>query len=236
MGSVKLSELLAPPFHAVHADICQHAHHEYWLKGGRGSCKSSFVSLEIVLGMMREPEVNAIIYRKVADTLRDSVYAQMVWALEALGVLPYWQCKVSPMELIYRPTGQRIMFRGADDPQKSKGIKLANGYFGLLWFEELTEFSGMGAVRTIKASVIRQGEARTFYTYNPPITAINWVNEAAMCACSAVRKRHRSTHALPSRRPWRGWAIGAPSALTTAARKYGRPPSDFKKRFKAKER
>ena len=73
MADVRLSTLIAPPFYPVHEDVRRSGHAEYWLKGGRGSGKSSFVSLEIPFGMMQEPETNAIIYRKVADTMRDSV-------------------------------------------------------------------------------------------------------------------------------------------------------------------
>lgn len=180
MAEVALSRLLAPSFWEVHCDLKRGGHAEYWLSGGRGSCKSSFVSIEIVLGLMRDKDANAVIYRKVADTLRDSVYAQMLWAVEMLGVSHYWRCKVSPMEMTYLPTGQRVLFRGADDPQKSKGIKLQKGYFRFLWFEELAEFDGMSAIRTIKASVIRSGEAVTFYSYNPPQSASSWVNREAL--------------------------------------------------------
>ena len=195
--NVYLSEHIAPAFYAAHQDVFGGSHREYWLKGGRGSCKSSFVSLEIVLGLMRDKETSAIIYRKVADTLRDSVYAQMVWALERLGVLPWWQGKVSPMELVYKPTGQRVIFRGADDPQKSKGIKLKSGHFGYLWFEELTEFRGMEDVNVIKASVIRGGEALTFYTYNPPISALNWVNDEALKTVPGRLTHHSDYRAVP---------------------------------------
>lgn len=190
---IKLDGLIAPAFFPVHHAIRERTHDEFWLMGGRGSCKSTFVSLQIVLGMLQDPEMNAIIYRKVADTLRDSVYAQMIWAIEKLGLLPWWQCKVSPMELIYKPTGQQIIFRGADDPQKSKGIKLRRGYFGYLWFEELTEFSGMEDIRTIKASVIRGGNALTFFTYNPPMSAMSWVNDEARIVIP-TRLQHTSNY------------------------------------------
>ncbi len=177
MAEIRLSQLIAQPFYIVHMDVRREAYSEYWLKGGRGSAKSSFISLEIVQGIVRDPEANAMIYRKVADTLRDSVYAQMVWAINALELGPWFKCKVSPMEIIYIPTGQRIMFRGADDPGKSKSIKLEKGYFKYLWFEELTEFAGMDDIRTIKASIIRGGgHALTFASYNPPKSANNWVN------------------------------------------------------------
>ena len=72
---IRLTSLIAPCFWRVHADIRRGGHAEYWLPGGRGSGKSSFVSIEILLGLMRDEQANALIYRKVADTLRDSVYA-----------------------------------------------------------------------------------------------------------------------------------------------------------------
>lgn len=180
MPDTSMRSLLAPSFYPVHNALVQNNHSEYWLYGGRGSCKSSFVSIEILLGLLRDRDAHAIIYRKVADTIRDSVYAQMLWAIDTIGLSHLWQCKVSPMELTYLPTGQRVLFRGADDPQKSKGIKLKKGYFRFLWFEELSEFDGMDAIRTIKASVVRSGNTVTFYTYNPPQSASNWVNREAL--------------------------------------------------------
>lgn len=191
--SVRLSDLIAPAFYGVHADMKAFAHSEFWLSGGRGSGKSSFVSIEILLSMLRNPSVNAIVYRKVGATLRESVYGQMVWAIERLGLERYFKCRLAPLELEYLPTGQRILFRGADDPGKSKSIKLARGWFGILWFEELAEFSGMEAIRTIKASVLRGGRAITIYTYNPPKSRNNWVNAEAM-SIRADRLTHESSY------------------------------------------
>ena len=191
--SVRLSDLIAPAFYGAHADMKAFAHSEFWLSGGRGSGKSSFVSIEILLSMLRNPLVNAIVYRKVGATLRESVYGQMVWAIEKLGLERYFKCRLAPLELEYLPTGQRILFRGADDPGKSKSIKLARGWFGILWFEELAEFSGMEAIRTIKASVLRGGRAITIYTYNPPKSRNNWVNAEAM-SIRADRLTHESSY------------------------------------------
>lgn len=197
MSSVRVSELIAPAFYGVHADVRRGEHGEYWLMGGRGSTKSSFVSVEIILGMMRTPGANAIVYRKVAATLRESVYEQMITAINWLGVRDFFAFRLSPMEIRYKPTGQRILFRGADDPGKSKSIKLSEGYFAYLWFEELSEFSGMEDIRTIQASVIRgtpaDGRAVTFYTYNPPVTAASWVNEEALKQVEG-RLAHASTY------------------------------------------
>lgn len=184
MDKIRISDLIAPKFMPVHRDIREKRHSEYWLSGGRGSTKSSFISLEIILGIIRTPNANAIIYRKVAATLRESVYEQMVWAIDALGLRSMFSFRVSPMEIRYKPTGQRILFRGADDPSKSKSIKLSSGYFGFLWFEELAEFPGMNAITTIKASIIRgtpvDAKSITFYSYNPPMSTRNWVNAEAL--------------------------------------------------------
>jgi PBSX family phage terminase large subunit len=169
-------------------------HLHYWLRGGRGSGKSSYASLEIVSGLLRDKEYNAIIYRKVADTLRDSVYAQIQWAAETLGIDEWFQYKLSPLEITLKHTGQRIMFRGADDPAKSKGIKLPRGYFKYIWFEELTEFAGEDECRVITNSVLRGGaDPVIICTYNPPKTARNWVNAAALIP-SPARMLHGSDY------------------------------------------
>lgn len=189
-----LSQLIAPPFMAVHRDIKRGRHSEYWLGGGRGSTKSSFVSIEIILLLIKNPDMNAIVYRMVAATLRESVYEQIVWAIDQLGIRPWFAFRLSPLEIRYIPTGQRILFRGADDPMKSKSIKLRKGYFGILWFEELAEFRGMDDIRTIKASIIRGGDsAITFCSYNPPQTARNWVNREAITP-KPGRMVHTSTY------------------------------------------
>ena len=94
------------------------------LNGGRGSTKSSFVSIEIILGMMKDKNANGVALRKVGVNLKDSVYEQLQWAIKVLGVDNYWQSKLSPLELVYIPTGQRIVFRGADKPKKIKSTKM----------------------------------------------------------------------------------------------------------------
>lgn len=87
---VSLTDLIAPSFYALHHDVKQGRHTHYWLKGGRGSTKSSFISVEIVLGIMSNPGANAVVVRKVGLYLKDSVYEQLVWAIEKLGVSHLW--------------------------------------------------------------------------------------------------------------------------------------------------
>lgn len=203
MADVSLNQLIAPVYWPVHWAIKRTDYAEFWADGGRGSGKSSFFSLEIVLGLMSDPDAHAIIFRKVAATLRESVYTQMLWAIDRLGVARYFRAKLSPLEIVYLPTGQRIMFRGADDPSKTKSLKLKDGYFKFLWIEELTEFYGMDEIRTIKASVIRGGaNAMTLYSYNPPLSPRNWVNAEALVDRPDRMRHHSDYRDIP--REWLG--------------------------------
>ena len=173
----RLSELIAPCFYPVHAAMRAFSHDEYFLKGGRGSAKSSFAAIQLVLCLLRDANAHAIVYRKVAATLRESAYEQVIWALDCLGLAGHYELRRAPLEIILRSTGQRILFRGADDPGKSKSLKIADGYFRYLWFEEAAEFSGMQDIRTIRASVLRGvNGAITVYSYNPPVSASAWIN------------------------------------------------------------
>ena len=177
---IHLKQLIAPVFQPVHQAIRQKSYSEFWLYGGRGSGKSSFVSLELILLLMRNPGISAVALRKVGLNLRDSVYEQLCWAIEVLGVGASWQRRLSPLELVYLPTGQRIIFRGCDNPEKLKSIRVKNGYIGAVWFEELTEFAGAEEIRNVQQSLLRGGEiALTFCTYNPPANPYHWVNRAA---------------------------------------------------------
>lgn len=177
MDQVRLKEIIAPAFYEVHKAIKRRAYTYYWLSGGRGSTKSSFISIEIVKGIMEDPNANAVVLRKVKETLRESVHEQLQWAIQALGVEEYWEESVSPLSLTYVPTGQRIVYRGADKPKRIKGIKFSKGYAKFLWYEELDEFNGMHEIRLINQSLLRGGtDAMVFYSYNPPISGSNWVN------------------------------------------------------------
>ncbi|MEA4972933.1 MAG: phage terminase large subunit [Candidatus Metalachnospira sp.] len=199
----KLSSIIAPSFYEVHNDIKRRGHTHYWLKGGRGSTKSSFASTEIILGMMKDKNANCVALRKVGMNLKDSVYEQLEWAIKMLGVEMYWQSKLSPLELIYIPTGQRIIFRGADKPKKIKSTKFRNGYCKYIWYEEVDEFGGMEEIRTINQSLMRGGESFcVFYSYNPPQSQRNWVNEEVLKQ-RADRLVHHSNY-LDVPREWLG--------------------------------
>ena len=175
-----VEEFIAPCYLPLHEDIKAGRHRFYNLPGGRGSCKSSFVSLEIVDGIQSDPtgQSNAIVFRKVAGTMRDSVFSQIAWAIDMLGVSHLWKATVSPMMYEYRPTGAQILFRGLDDASKLKSIKPRRGVFRYVWFEEFSEISGPNFARNVLQSVLRgQGPgAIVFRTFNPPISANNWAN------------------------------------------------------------
>ncbi|MGL5549519.1 MAG: PBSX family phage terminase large subunit [Culicoidibacterales bacterium] len=170
--------LIAPPFIEPLLAITEKEYQEYVFSGGRGSTKSTFVSLEIIDRIISDEELNAVVMRQVANTLRDSVYAQLTWAIEKLGLTDKFKFSLSPLEITYKPTGQKIFFRGADEPTKLKGIKVSKGYIGILWLEELDQFKGPESVRTIEQSVIRGGDdAYIFKSFNPPKTKNNWANK-----------------------------------------------------------
>ena len=129
-----LNELIAPVFYKLPHQIKNHEYTHYWLRGGRGSTKSSVISLEIIIGMMKNSAYNAIVFRKVGHYLKESVFEQLIWAIDKLNVIDFWQINLSPLGLTYKPTGQRIIFRGCDDPKKTKSVKLRKGYFAYCWF------------------------------------------------------------------------------------------------------
>ena len=177
MSDVRLSTILGPAYFGLARDVFQHGHTHYDLSGGRGSLKSSAVSLLVPLILITNPGTHALVLRKVGNTLRDSVFAQYIWAVGELGMASYWEAKKTPMELIYKPTGQKIMFRGADDPMKIKSIKVPFGYIAVTHFEEKDQFAGRGEIRTILQSTMRGGSKFwNFESYNPPISRDNWAN------------------------------------------------------------
>ena len=164
----------------------------YVFRGGRGSLKSSMISLKIVELLQNHPRMHACVVRKVAGTLKDSVYAQMQWAIQALGLETEFQYNRSPLEITRTRTGQKIYFRGVDEPTKLKGIKPVFGYIGILWKEELDQFDGPEEVRSVNQSVLRGGgESYDFSSYNPPRSRAAWVNKPEFLSGCIV---HESTY------------------------------------------
>lgn len=166
----------------------------YVLEGGRGSLKSSFWALKIVELIKNNPELHACITRQVAATLKDSVYAQMKWAINILDLNDEFDCKVSPLEIVYKKTGQTIYFRGLDDETKLKSIKPPFGYIGILWKEEKDQMKGAAEERSVNQSVLRGGDiSYDFSSYNPPKSKSAWVNKEKLVP-NPNRVIHSSTY------------------------------------------
>ena len=179
LDAIDVTQHIADVYRPLHEDITAAAHTTYNLPGGRGSCKSSFVSLEIVNGIMKDTtgHSNAIVFRLYGNTLRESVFSQIAWAIDTLGVNHLWKSRLSPMQWTYTPTGAQIIFRGLDDPSKLKSIKPTRGVFRYIWFEEFSELPGPNFTRNVMQSVQRGGDTFTvFRSFNPPISANNWAN------------------------------------------------------------
>ena len=179
INALDVTQHIAPVYLPLHDDIKAAAHQYYNLPGGRGSGKSSFCALEIVTGIMADQtgRSSAIVFRRTAATMRESVYSQIAWAIDVLNVNEYWRGNVSPMSWTYKPTGAQIVFRGLDDSSKLKSIKPRRGYFRYIWLEEFSELPGENFTRSVMQSVLRGGSLFTvFRSFNPPISASNWAN------------------------------------------------------------
>lgn len=178
MTTFRLHDVIAPAFRTVHQQVKQGDCGELMLAGGRGSGKSSYVSVELLLQLLQNPQCHAVVLRKRENRLRTSVFTQMQWAIRQLGLCSCFKQTVSPMEMQYLPTGQKIYFFGMDDPDKIKSIKAPFGYFSLLWFEEYDQFTGPEEVRSVEQSILRGGERfLVFKSFNPPQAVSHWANQ-----------------------------------------------------------
>ena len=142
------------------------------LKGGKGSKKSATTALNFIFRIMKEKESNLLVVRQVMNTHRDSTFAQLKWAQERLGVSKYWTNTVSPMEMVYKPTGQKILFRGFDDVLKLASTTVSNGYLNYVWIEEAFEIGSEADFDKLDLSVPRGMVHAPLYkqttiTFNP---------------------------------------------------------------------
>jgi len=179
--NINLTQCIIKRFRDVCYDIMTHKHVHYVFPGGRGSTKSSFISIMIVLLIMHFPNIHACCFRKVGNTIQNSIRAQIEWAIYKLGVQDLFSIpKTYSNPIMYRPTGQCIYFLGLDNPQKIKSIKPTFGYIGITWFEELDQFAGENELRTVTQSTMRGGDTFwDFRSFNPPISKNNWANTYA---------------------------------------------------------
>ncbi len=110
-------------------------------KGSRASKKSRTTALNFIYRLMKYPQANLLVVRRYSITLKDSCYAELKWAIERLGVSELFECKLSPLEIVCKATGQKIYFRGLDDPLKITSITAETGYLCWIWLEEAYEIS-----------------------------------------------------------------------------------------------
>lgn len=189
--NINTAELFAPVYNRAFKSIMNHTKERWTFTGGRASCKSSFISICIVLLIVLFPKLNALILRRYSKSLRLSVFEQIVWAIDKLHMkrsngktagfkIP--KSRTAALPIIYiRKDGrqQQIVFAGLDDPEKLKSLKVSNGYIGILWIEEKTEVDPTD-LQNVRISALRGGD--TFYifeSYNPPSAARHWCNREA---------------------------------------------------------
>lgn len=122
-------------------------------KGSRASKKSKTTALNLITRMMKYPEANLLVVRKVFRTLKDSCFTELKWAINRLGVMDFWEIKESPLEMTYRPTGQKIYFRGLDDSLKVTSITVEHGYLCWMWIEEAYEISNENDFNMLDESI-----------------------------------------------------------------------------------
>lgn len=177
--TIPIRDCIIPMYDSVLKDILRHKHTHYVFPGGRGSTKSSFIGIVLPLLILQFHDVHAVCFRRIGNTIQNSIYSQVVWGIEKLGLAHLFHIpKTYSSPIVFQPTGQKIYFMGLDDPMKIKSIKPPFGYIGITWFEELDQFAGENQLRTVTQSTMRGGEKFwDFRTFNPPISKNNWANE-----------------------------------------------------------
>ena len=176
--NVDVNAMICPHFDSI---LYDHSLNKV-LKGGRGSTKSSVISLQLVMDFLKDGNANVLVLRKVANTIELSVYEQIKWAIYMLHVDSLFEFKKSPYRIVDKRNGTAFYFSGVDDPQKLKSMIIAKGYVRYLWFEELAEFDSWQEVDAVRASFTRKklppgAHVVTYYSYNPPKNPYDWINE-----------------------------------------------------------
>lgn len=142
-------------------DLIGKGYGEFWnwkgryrvCKGSRGSKKSKTAALWYIVNMMKYPDSNLLVVRKVFRTLKDSCFTELKWAVNRLGVNTLWEFKESPLEMTYKPTGQKIYFRGLDDPLKITSISVPKGVLCWCWIEEAYEITSQSDFEMLNESI-----------------------------------------------------------------------------------
>ena len=146
--------------------------HRYLVcKGGRGSKKSTTAAMKILWLIMKQPLTNALVIRRVFNSHKDSTFAQLKWAAENLGVRHLFKFSLSPLEVTYTPTGQKILFRGMDNVMSITSITVEKGYLNIVWIEEAYQLEDESEFNKLDMSVrgaLPEGYFKQFIiTFNP---------------------------------------------------------------------
>ena len=148
MAQIKMSELIAPKFYTVFNSVIHYKYMHYLLKGGRGSTKSNVIATCVIYMMLKNKHLCAAVFMKHSVRLRNGAFDLYRSVIKRMGLQRLFKISRSPMQITYVPTGQVIVFKGCDDPYKTKGIATSDNdmYFGILHFEELDQFNGISEV------------------------------------------------------------------------------------------
>ena len=198
-GSVP-AELVAPEFANFFRDVTAHKYTHYREPGGRGAGRSTAISLAVVNLVVNNPDIHAVLCRKVGNTIRDSVFSQTKWAIEALGLANQFKVNKSLFLITRVATGQQIYFRGLDDPNKIKSIRTPFGRIGVLWLEEADQTNGEEELRPVRQSVMRGGDDFwCFESWNTPRSRQHWINvrTEAEAGREDVRTHHSTYLSMP---------------------------------------
>ena len=176
----RTSELIPSAYHGFWQASKNQEYLRYVLSGGRGSGKSTCIGFRLITDIITTP-VSALVVRKVANTLYESVYQQLVECIQLMGLTHLFRFSKSPLQIVYVPRGNKILFRGMDNPQKIKSIKVSQFPIGILWVEEMAEIANEDDLDVVEQSVLRgelpQGiKYKMYYSYNPPKRRNSWVN------------------------------------------------------------
>jgi len=203
---INLTECIGPAYYEVFHDLEQDRHFQYWFAGGRGSLKSSFVFIYVIYKMTMDAlngeSTHCVALRKIKDTIKDSIFVNLLWAIDLLGLSGHWKYTVTPMKLQFRDS--TILFRGCankHDYEKIKSIKVRKGYIKHGIFEELTEYDGIDEIYSIYQSLFRGGKnCKAYLMYNPPPSKNNWTNHEFRVEMPN-KFTHKSTY-LQAPREW----------------------------------
>jgi len=196
------ADVIAPDMLASYRAIKSGQYHEFLEEGGRGSTKSSFISMMCIELLINNPDVHMLASRQVGNTMRDSVYAQLKWAIGELGLSDLFKTITNPMEITYLPTDQKIYFRGMDDVGKIKSITPVKGYIGIFWLEEADQARGPEAIRKVEQS-LRGGEKMWFFkSWNTPRPLKHWINQYVLTP--KKKQYHHKSNYMNVPREWLG--------------------------------